>query len=29
VKFDLAAAPFIVELTSVKADTIKLAISGE
>ena len=29
VKFDLAAAPFTVELSSVKADTIKLVISGD
>jgi hypothetical protein len=29
VKFDLAAAPFTVELSSVKADEIKLAISGD
>jgi hypothetical protein len=29
VKFDLTAAPFTVELSSVKADEIKLAISGE
>ena len=29
VKFDLAAAPFTVELSSVKADSIKLAISGD
>jgi hypothetical protein len=29
VKFDLAAAPFTVELTGVKADTIKIAISGD
>jgi hypothetical protein len=29
VKFDLAAAPFTVELSSIKADEIKLAISGE
>ena len=28
VKFDLAAAPFTVELSGVKADSIKLAISG-
>ena len=29
VKFDLAAAPFTVELSGIKADTIKLAISGD
>ena len=29
VKFDLAAAPFTVELSGVKTDTIKLVISGE
>jgi hypothetical protein len=29
VKFDLAAAPFTVELSGVKADSIKLAISGD
>jgi hypothetical protein len=29
VKFDLAAAPFTVELSGVKADTIKLVISGD
>jgi hypothetical protein len=29
VKFDLAAAPFTVELSSVKADSIKLAISED
>ncbi len=29
VKFDLAAMPFTVELSGVKADSIKLAISGE
>jgi hypothetical protein len=29
VKFDLAAAPFSVELSGVKADSIKLAISGD
>jgi len=29
VKFDLAAAPFTVELSGVKADEIKLAISGD
>jgi hypothetical protein len=29
VKFDLAAAPFTVELSGIKADTIKLVISGE
>jgi hypothetical protein len=29
VKFDLAAAPFTVELSSIKADEIKLAISGD
>jgi len=29
VKFDLAAAPFTVELSGIKADSIKLAISGE
>src|ERR1700730_16450763 len=29
VKFDLAATPFTVELSGVKADTIKLAIAGE
>jgi hypothetical protein len=29
VKFDLAVAPFIVELSGVKADSIKLAISGD
>jgi hypothetical protein len=29
VKFDLAAAPFTVELSGVKADTIKIAISGD
>ena len=29
VKFDLAAAPFTVELTGVKVDTIKIAISGD
>jgi hypothetical protein len=29
VKFDLAAAPFTVELSSVKADEIKLAVSGD
>src|SRR5580700_412010 len=29
VKFDLAAAPFTVELSGVKTDTIKLAIAGE
>ena len=28
VKFDLAAAPFTVELSGVKADSIKLVISG-
>jgi hypothetical protein len=28
VKFDLAAAPFTVELSGVKADSIKLAVSG-
>jgi hypothetical protein len=28
VKFDLAAAPFTVELSGVRADTIKMAISG-
>jgi hypothetical protein len=29
VKFDLAAAPFTVELSGVKADSIKLVISGD
>jgi hypothetical protein len=29
VKFDLAAAPFTVELSGVKTDSIKLAISGD
>jgi hypothetical protein len=29
VKFDLAAAAFTVELSSIKADEIKLAISGD
>jgi hypothetical protein len=29
VKFDLAAVPFTVELSSVKTDSIKLAISGD
>jgi hypothetical protein len=29
VKFDLAAAPFTVELSSVKVDSINLAISGD
>src|SRR5580704_17235253 len=29
VKFDLAAAPFTVELSGIKADSIKLAISGD
>ena len=29
VKFDLAAAPFTVELSGVKVDSIKLVISGE
>ena len=29
VKFDLAAAPFTVELSGVKTDEIKLAISGD
>ena len=29
VKFDLAAAPFTVELSGVKTDSIKLVISGE
>jgi hypothetical protein len=29
VKFDLAPAPFTVELSGVKADSIKLAISGD
>ena len=29
VKFDLAGAPFTVELTGVKVDTIKIAISGD
>ena len=29
VKFDLAATPFTVELSGVKADSIKLAISGD
>jgi hypothetical protein len=29
VKFDLAATPFTVELSGVKTDSIKLAISGE
>jgi hypothetical protein len=29
VKFDLAAAPFTVELSGIKADEIKLAISGD
>jgi hypothetical protein len=29
VKFDLAAAPFTVELSSVKTDMIKLVISGD
>jgi len=29
VKFDLAAAPFTVELTGIKADSIKLVISGD
>jgi hypothetical protein len=29
VKFDLAAAPFTVELSSIKTDAIKLAISGD
>ena len=29
VKFDLAAAPFTVELSGVKADSIRLAISGD
>jgi hypothetical protein len=29
VKFDLAAAPFTVELSGIKADTIKLVISGD
>jgi len=29
VKFDLAAAPFTVELSAVKADSIRLAISGD
>jgi hypothetical protein len=28
-KFDLAAAPFTVELTGVKADSIKIAISRD
>jgi len=28
VKFDLAAAPFTVELSGVKTDSIKLAVSG-
>ena len=29
VKFDLAAAPFTVELSGIKADSIKLVISGD
>jgi len=29
VKFDLAAAPFTVELSGVKADSVKLAISSD
>ena len=29
VKFDLAAAPFTVELSSIKADTIKIVISKD
>jgi hypothetical protein len=29
VKFDLAAAPFTVELSSVKADTIKIVVSRD
>ena len=29
VKFDLAAAPFTVELSGMKSDSIKLAISGD
>jgi hypothetical protein len=29
VKFDLAAAPFTVELSGIKTDSIKLAISGD
>jgi hypothetical protein len=29
VKFDLAAAPFTVELSGVPADTIKMAITGD
>jgi hypothetical protein len=29
VKFDLAAAPFTVELSGVKADSIKIVVSGD
>jgi hypothetical protein len=29
VKFDLAAAPFTVELSGIRADTIRLVISGD